>query len=173
MPDKRFLPLVTLIVCVVCFFALEEFVLEPARRSTVNMQLETRRLREVEREVLQLKARYGDLSAALAQKERELDAAREFLPVELDQEKFIDALYRTADAQRAQIISVQAGDVEGDELQAQVVTVKLEAQYVSLLNFVREIIDGKRFAVLDKVSIESTGDNFLSCELTLRIFAAK
>ena len=173
MPDKRFLPLVTLVVCIVCFFALEEFVFEPARRDTVNMQLETRRLREVEREILALKARYGDLSAALAQKERELEAAREFLPVELSQEKFIETLYRAADSQRAQIISVQAGTVEGDELQSQTVTVKLEAQYVSLLNFVREIVDGKRFAVLDKVSVESTGDNFLSCELTFRIFAAR
>ncbi len=173
MPDKKFLPLVTLAVCVLCFFALNEFVFEPARRDTLNMQLETRRLREVEREVLSLKARYGDLSAAVAQKERELDAAREYLPVELDQEKFIDALYRTADAHRAQIISVQAGNVEGDELQSQTVTVKLESQYVPLLNFVREIVDGKRFAVLDKASIESTGDTFLSCELTFRIFAAR
>lgn len=173
MPDKRFLPFVTLIVCVVCFFALEEFVFEPVRRDTVNMQLETRRLREVEREILELKERYGDLSAALAQKERELEAAREFLPVELAQEKFIETLYRAADSQGAQIISVQAGSVEGDELQSQIVTVKLEAQYVSLLNFVREIVDGKRFAVLDKASVEGTGDKFLSCELTFRIFAAR
>ena len=173
MPDKRFLPLVTLVVCLVCFFALQEFVLEPARRDALNMRLETRRLREVEREVLELKARHGDLTAALAQKERELDAAREFLPVELEQEKFLDALYRAADAWRAQIISVRAGDIEGDELQSQTVTVKLEAEYVSLLNFVRQIVDGKRFAVLEKASIESTGDKFLSCELTLRIFAAK
>lgn len=173
MPDKRFLPLVTLAVCVLCFFALNEFVFEPARRDILNMQLETRRLREVEREVLALKARHGDLTAAVAQKERELDAAREFLPVELEQDKFIDALYRTAENQRAQIISVQAGDVEGDELQSQTVTVKLESQYVSLLNFAREIVDGKRFAVLEKASIDGTGDKFLSCELTFRIFAAK
>lgn len=173
MPDKRFLPIVTLIVCVLCFFALNEFILEPARRDTLNMQLETRRLREVEREVLALKERYGDLSAALAQKERELDAAREYLPVELEQEKFIDTLYRAADSQRAQIISVQVGEVEGDELKAQTVTVKLESQYVPLLNFVRQIVDGKRFAVLEKASVESTGDKYLSCELTFRIFAAK
>ena len=173
MSDNRILPLVTLVVCIVCFVALNEFILEPARRDTLNMQLETRRLREIEREVLAFKARHGDLSALVAQKERELDAAREYLPVELDSEKFVDALYRAAEAWRAQILSVRAGDVEESELQSQTVTVKLESQYVPLLNFVREIVDGKRLAVLEKASIESTGDAFLSCELTFRIFAAR
>ncbi|MBR4383640.1 MAG: hypothetical protein IKP64_08790 [Selenomonadaceae bacterium] len=173
MPDKRFLFPLTLLACVLCFFVLQEFVWEPARREILNMQLETRRLREVEREVSELKVRYGDLSAAVAQKERELDAAREFLPSELNAEKFIDALYQSAQTQRAEIISVQSGDIGGEEIQSQTVTVKLEAEYVSLLNFLREILDGKRFATLETVSIDGTGGKILSCELTFKIFAAK
>ena len=173
MPDKRFLFPLTLLACVLCFFVLQEFVWEPARREILNMQLETRRLREVEREVSELKVRYGDLSAAVAQKERELDAAREFLPSELNAEKFIDALYQSAQTQRAEIISVQSGDIGGEEIQSQTVTVKLEAEYVSLLNFLREILDGKRFATLETVSIDGAGGKILSCELTFKIFAAK
>ena len=173
MPDKRFLFPLTILACVLCFFVLQEFVWEPARREILNMQLETRKLREVKREILELKARHGNLSALLARKERELDAAREFLPSELNAEKFIDALYRSAQTQRAEIISVQAGDIGGEELQSQTVTVKLEADYVSLLNFLREILDGKRLAALETVSIDGTGGKILSCELTFRIFAAK
>ena len=173
MLDKKFLLPLTVLACVICFFALQEFVFEPARREILNMQLETRRLREIEREVSELKARYGDLSAALAQKERELDAAREFLPSELQSDKFIDTLYRTAPLQRAEIISVQTGEVEGDELQSQAVTVKLEADYVSLLNFLREILDGKRLAVLQTISIVGGHGKILSCDLTLKIFAAR
>lgn len=173
MPDKKFLLPLTVIACVLCFFVLQEFVWEPARREILNMQLETRRLREVEREVLELKARHGNLTAAVAQKERELDAAREFLPSELSAEKFIDALYRATQAQRAEIISVQAGNIGGEELQSQTVTVKLEAEYISLLNFLREILDGKRLAELETVSIDGAGGKFLLCELTFRIFAAR
>ena len=173
MPDKRFLVPLTVVACVLCYFVLQEFVWEPARREIVNMQLETRRLRDIKQEILELKARHGDLSALVAQKERELDAAREFLPSELNAEKFIDALYQSAQAQRAEIISVQAGDIGGEELQSQTVTVKLEAEYISLLNFLREILDGKRLAALETVSIDGTGGKILSCELTFRIFAAK
>ena len=173
MPDKRFLLPLTVVACVLCFFVLQEFFWEPAQREILNMQLETRRLREVEREISELKTRHGNLSALVAQKERELDAAREFLPSELNAEKFVDALYQSAQAQRAEIISVQAGDIDGEELQSQIVAVKLEADYVSLLNFLREIVDGKRLAVLETVSIDGTGGKILSCELTFRIFAAK
>lgn len=173
MPDKKFLFPLTVLACVLCFVVLQEFVWEPARREVLNMQLETRRLREVEREILELKTRHGDLTAAVAQKERELEAAREFLPGELDAGKFIDALYQSAQSQRAEIISVQAGEVGGEKLQSQTVTVKLEADYVSLLNFLREISDGKRLATLETVSVDGAGGKILSCELTFRIFAAK
>ena len=172
MNNRNFLLPLTIVVCAVIFFALQNFVWEFARRDTVNMQLETRRLREIEREILELKARHGNLETFVAKKDRELDAAQEFLPSEPSQEKFIDEIYRAADLQRAQIISVRAGEIsEGDELQSQTVTVTLETDYVSLTNFIREILDGKRLTTLEKFSVTGTGGKILSSELTFQIFS--
>ena len=135
------------------------------------MKLETRRLREIEREVLELKARHGNLEVFVAEKERELDAAHEYLPSEPAQEKFIDSLYRAADSWRTQIISVQASEV-GDDKSQSLITVKLETDYISLMNFIREILDGKRLASLENFSITGTGGKILSCDLTFKIFSA-
>lgn len=172
MRDKNFLLPVTIVLCAVIFFVLQNFVWEFARRDTVNMQLETRRLREIEREISELKARHGSLKTFVTKKDRELDAAREFLPSEPSQEKFIDEIYRAADLQRAQIISVRASEIsDGDELQSQTVTVTLETDYISLVNFIREILDGKRLTALEKFSVTGTGRKILSCELTFQIFS--
>ena len=172
MRDKNFLLPLTIILCAVIFFVLQNFVWEFARRDIVNMELETRRLREIEREILELKTRHGNLRTFAAEKDRELDAAREFLPAEPSQEKFIDSLYRAANLQRAQIISVRAGEISDGELSSQTVTVVLETDYVSLTNFIREILDGKRLTTLEKFSVSGNGGKILSCELTFKIFFA-
>ena len=137
------------------------------------MELETRRLRDVEREILQLKARHENLSAFVEQKESELDAMKKFLPTTLMQDKFIDELYRAADIHKAQIISVRADEIISEEkFQSQTVSVKLETDYVSLLNFLREISDGERLTRLENFSATSEGDGIVSCELSFKIFAA-
>ena len=171
MYDRNFLLPLTIVVCAVIFFVLQNFVWEPARRDVVNMQLETRRLREIEREISELKTRHGNLEVFVAKKDRELDTAQEFLPSEPSQEKFIDEIYRAADLQRAQIISVRAGEISDGELQSQIVTVALETNYISLTNFIREILDGKRLTTLEKFSVTGTGGKILSCELTFQIFS--
>jgi len=137
------------------------------------MELETRRLRDVEREILQLKARHENLSAFVEQKESELDAMKKFLPTTLMQDKFIDELYRAAEVHKAQIISVRADEIISEEkFQSQTVSVKLETDYASLLNFLREISDGERLTRLENFSATSEGDGIVSCELSFKIFAA-
>ena len=137
------------------------------------MELETRRLREVEREILQLKAHHENLSAFIAQKESELDAMKKFLPPTFMQDEFIDELYRAAQLHKAQIISVRADEIISEEkFQSQTVSVKLETDYVSLLNFLREILDGERLTRLENFSATSAGDGIVSCELSFKIFAA-
>ena len=137
------------------------------------MELETRRLRDVEREILQLKARHENLSAFVEQKESELDAMKKFLPTTLMQDKFIDELYRAAEVHKAQIISVRADEIISEEkFQSQTVSVKLETDYASLLNFLREISDGERLTRLENFSATSEGDGIISCELSFKIFAA-
>ena len=105
----RFFIAATIAACVIMFVAWQQFFYEPMQREILSVQLETRRLRELKRELVELKAHYGDLSTLAAAKELELDAARNFLPSTLEQDKFIDELYRAAQMCDVQLTSVQAG----------------------------------------------------------------
>ena len=172
MRDKIFLP-ATLAICAVLFVCWYQFFYETMQREIVNMELETRRLREVEREIAELKARHGDLTALAETKALQLDEARNYLPPTLAQDEFINGLYRAAESSRARIISVQAGEENlSDKIQSQVVNVTLEADYISLLNFIREVLDGGRLTSLERISVDSAGGKFISCSLSFKIFAA-
>ena len=170
MRDNFFLP-TTIILCIIIFVGWYQFFYTTTQREILNMELETRRLSEVEREISDIKARRGDLSAVVFEKELQLDEARNFLPATLAQDKFVDELYRTAELCGARIISIRTGEVTStEELQAQVVSVNLEADYISLMNFIRGVIDGERLTTLDEISIERSG-GILSCDLDFKIFA--
>ena len=172
MQEKFFLP-ATLLVCIILFIGWHQFFYDTTQREILNAELEARRLREVEREISELKARHENLSAFIATKEFELDAARNFLPTTLEEDKFIDELYRAAESCRAQIVSVQASEaIAAENAQSQFVTVNLEADYVSLLNFIREILDGERLTSLENFFAGSSEGRILSCEVTFKIFAA-
>ena len=172
MQDKFFLP-TTIFICLILLIGWQQFIYEPARREILNLELETRRLNELEREISNLKARHGNLSAFIEEKEFELDAARKFLPSTPAQDKFIDEIYRAAEFDRIQILSVQTGEIiSAEKFQSQVVSVNLEADYISLLNFIRAILDGGRLISLERFSVQSAGDKFISCELDFKIFAS-
>lgn len=172
MNEKFFLP-ATLAVCLLTAAAWYQFVYEPARSTILNMELETRRLREVERDIFELKARHGDLTALVEAKALQLDEAQIFLPSTPAQDEFIDALYRAADACQVRIISVRADEVNSSkDIQSLVVNVRAEADYISLLNFIRTTLDGERLTRLKRFSATRTGDNLLQCELSFTIFAA-
>lgn len=170
MREKFFLP-TTFVICAVIFFGWYQFFYTATQREILSVQLETRRLHEVERELGELKARRGNLTAFAAAKELELDAIKKFLPTTLETDSFIDELYRAAEFSRVSLISVTAGEtVEAEEIQSQIVTLKLESDYISLMNFIREILDGARLVSLESFSV--TGAKILSCELSFKIFAA-
>ena len=171
MRERFFLPL-TLLACAIFFFGWYQFFYEPTQREIVNAELETRRLREVEREISELKKRHGNLTALAEVKSLQLDDMRNFLPPTLEQDEFIDALYRAAEISNARIISVQAGaESSGKEIQSQVINVTLEADYISLLNFIRVTLDGGRLTNLENFSVTGACNKILSCELSFKIFA--
>ena len=173
MRDKKFLPLITFLLGVILSFGWYQFIYTPAQREILNMELETRRLREVEREIFDLKSRHENLSAFLQETEQRLDDMRIFLPETLAQDEFIAELYRAAEFSQARIISVQSGEIiSSDELQTQIISVKLEADYIPFLNFIRQELDSGRLTSLEKFSLESAGGGILSCELEFEIFAA-
>ena len=173
MDDKRFLPVIIFAVGIILTLGWYELIYTPAQIEILNMELETRRLREVEREILELKARHENLAAFVEEKELQLDAAQNFLPPMLAQDRFIDELYRTAESLDVKIISIRAEETTSQEnLQSQVVSVNLLADYISLLNFIREILDGERLTVLEKISVEKSSGQMLDCRLSFKIFAA-
>ena len=172
MSNKFFLPAVTFVAGILLLIFLHQFFYTTTQREIFKMQLETRRLHEVERELAELKTRHKNLSEFIAQKDLQLDEALNFLPTTLAQEKFIDELYRAADFNNVRLTSVQAEDaISAEEIQSQVITVALEADYISLLNFLRGILDGARLVNLENFSVESVSNSVLSCRLALKIFA--
>lgn len=171
MHEKFFLPL-TLVACAIFFFNWYQFFYEPTQQEILNAELETRRLREIEREISEIKTRYGNLSTLAELKSLQLDEMRNFLPPTLAQDEFIDGLYRVAEISNARIISVQTGEeISSAEVQSQVINVKLEASYIELLNFIRTILDGGRLTNFENFSVENVGKKILSCNLSFKIFA--
>ena len=171
MNDKLYLP-ATLVLCLIVLFGWHRFVYEPARREILSMELETQRLRETERELSELKRRHGDLKAFAELKASQLDEARIFLPTELEQDEFIEELYLAAESCGVSIVSIRADEEKFSEVQSQIVSVTLEADYVSLLNFIRVIEDGERLTRLEKFSAARNDGGTLDCEMSFKIFAA-
>ncbi|MBQ7454467.1 MAG: type 4a pilus biogenesis protein PilO [Selenomonadaceae bacterium] len=173
MSNKIFLPAVTFVAGLLLLIVWHQFFYTTTQQEILSMQLETRRLREVERELNELKARHENLSDFVAEKDQQLDAARNFFPATLEQEKFIDELYRAADFNKVHLTSVQTSDANSaDEIQSQVISVELEGDYISLLNFLRETLDGGRLVSLENFSVEKMSGSVLSCDVSLKIFAA-
>ena len=172
MDEKKFLSAI-IFALILAAVAWHQFLYEPAQRETLSMELEARRLREVEREILELKARHEKFSAFVEAKELELDAAKKFLPTTLSADKFIDELYRAADFYRVRIAAVQVDEKSSAEkIQSQVVSLNVETNYVSLLNFIRAVLDGERLTRLENFSAVSAGNGIISCALSFEIFAA-
>lgn len=168
--DKKFFLL--LIICALAIVAWYQFY-EITQSEIWEMKLETRRLRGLEQEISALKVRHRDLTAFAATNEQLLNEARILLPVTPAQNKFIDELYRTAENNHVWLTAVQSGEVTAaEEIQSQLVHVSIEADYISTLNFIREILDGGRLVSLENFSAVSGGNNVITCELTFKIFAA-
>ena len=144
-------------------------VYTPVQAEISTMRLQTRQLQLSARELDSLQTRYGNFADFVAATDERLTLAQEFLPAALDDEKFTARLYQIAENKKFAINSVQLGENSGDTL---TVRLRFDADYISLLNFVREVLDGDRLVRLENYSIDSDGD-FLSGELEFVIFAAK
>lgn len=170
MREKSFL-LTVLGICATAAVLFWLLVYAPVKAEISAMRLETQRLQLQARELETLQARYGNLADFSEKVDERLILAREFLPASLDDEKFVDSLYKIAAGKKILINSVQVGEISEGDVQRQSVRVRLDAEYISLLNFVREILDGGRLVTLENFSLEGSG--VLNCELEFYIFAVK
>ncbi len=167
MRDKFFL-LILLIICAIIIFE----VLGDSLKAKISiMQSEARQLQAISAELSGLETRYENFAQVVATAEERLILAQEFLPDELDDEKFIASLYQTAENKKILINTVSVGEIQTGEIQRQSIRVRLDATYPALLNFIREISDGNRLVRLENYSISGGGSEFLDCEIELSIFA--
>ena len=174
MIDKKFLPLIILGLCATIAFLYWQLIYIPIQAEISKFNAETKQIETLEKEIKILQTRYKNLEEIADSTAEKLALAQELLPAELNSEKFINSLYNFAEDKKILINSVQVGEIsEVDSVQKQSVKIRLDADYISLLNFIREILDGERLASLKNFSISSDDEsNILNCELEFIIFAA-
>lgn len=174
MRNKKILPVAVLIICTIVAFLYRQLIYLPVQAEISSFNAQTKQIETAEKEIENLQARYGSLEKLAEMTEDSLAQMQEYLPAEMNSEKFATQLYSAAEDKKILINSVQFGEVsEKNSVQRQTVKIQLEADYISLLNFIREILDGERIASFENFSIARAADsNILNCELEFVIFAA-
>ena len=163
-----------LITCAMVAILYWQLIYLPVQAEVSRLNAETKQIELAELEVKNLQERYGDLEKFVELTEERLAQMQEYLPAEMQAEKFVAQLYNAAEDKKILINSVQLGEVsEKNSVQTQTVKIQLSSDYISLLNFIREILDGERLASFEDFSIAREDDtNILNCELEFVIFAA-
>ena len=175
MRKRNFLPIATLIICATVAILYRQTIYLPVQAEISRLNAETKEIETLEREIENLQARYGNIEDFAESTNERLAQMQEYLPAEMNAEKFIAQLYIFAEDKKILINSVQVGEIsEKDSVQSQAIKIRLEADYISLLNFIREILDGERLASFENFTIARIDDtNILNCELEFVIFAAE
>ena len=173
--NKKFLPIIILTICAIVAILYWQLIYNPVQAEISALDTETKQIEKIEQEIENLQTRYGNIEDLVALTEERLTQMQELLPAEIDSEKFITELYKIAEDKKILINSVQVGEIsETDSVQKQSVKIRLETDYISLLNFIREILDGERLASFENFSITREDEtNILNCELEFLIFAAQ
>ena len=98
------------------------------------------------------------------------------MPIENSQDTFAAEIYKIAEKNKVLVNSVQMGELEPVEnvetdkkILRQSVKVAVEADYISTLNFLREILNGNRLTTLETISLASD-KNILTGDIELSIF---
>ena len=174
MSTKNFFPAIVFTICATVAILYWQLIYLPVQSEISNLAAESKRLETIEKELEILQARHKNFEEFVASTEEKLFQMQELLPAEMNAEKFIAALYTSAENKKILINSVQTGEIsEKDSVQRQEIKINLDADYISLLNFIREVIDGDRLASLENFSIAKDGkSHILNCELEFIIFAA-
>ena len=174
MRGKIFLPI--MIICGVflsAIFILWNFFYIPLQGEILQMQLETKKILAVEDELKTLQSRHGDFAEFVALNGERLNALKKFLPSAPEQEKFSAEIYKLAEKNKIAVTSLQVGEitsVEKKNLSRQSIKIKLEGKYISILNFIRGLADGERFAKLENISLETAENNLILGEAEFFIF---
>ena len=169
-----------LLPIIICIFAMLtflywQFIYIPVQSEILNMQIETRKLQATEKKLRDFEARYGDLKDFAELIEVRLNEAQNYLPDKPLTEKFTAELYKVAEKNKIALTYLQVGDInfveDNKNLRRQSIKIKLAGDYVSILNFLREILDGERFINIENILIENRRENFLDCDAEFYIYS--
>lgn len=145
----------------------------------LRLQTETKKLQAEEKILSNFATQNKNLDDFINLSEENFLTVREFLPAESEQEKFTDTIYRAAAKNNISVTSLQVAEpvaaevdknISGDFFR-QSVKIQFDANYIDLLNFLREISDGTRFVTLANISVESDEEN-LNCDAEFFIYSA-
>ena len=172
MDREKFLPFVTIAVCCVVTFFFAEIIYQPIKSKIFSMQTETQKLHAAEIEIANFENLHGSFENFSTITETKLETAREFLPAESLQDNFAAEIYKVAEKNKILVNSIQIGEVENVEenFSRQSIKIKIDGDYISTLNFMREIIDGERFAAIENLTLESH-ENILNGDIEILIFS--
>lgn len=176
MRRKNFLPIIIFFCGLIFIFAFCEFIFFPTQSEILKIKTETQQLQITLQELNELERQHENLSEFAEKNAENLQELKLLLPSAPSQETFSAELYKTAEKNKISVTSLQVGEsIQTDEekLQSQSVKIKLEGNYISLLNFIREIEDGERFAKPKNISLESGEANLIFCEIEFLIFNMK
>lgn len=174
MRGKNFLPIIIICGGLSAIFILWKFFYVPIQSEILQMQLETKKILAVEQELKILQSRHKDFSEFVELNGERLNELGKLLPQNSNQEKFSAEIYKLAEKNKIAVTSLQVGEKISDDeknLSRQSVKIKLEGKYISILNLIREIEDGERFAKLENISLENVEGNLISSEAEFFIFS--
>lgn len=179
MNNKNFILLGIFFCILICVSLYLRTIYNSWQSEILQMQTETTKLQTEEKILSGFSARNKNFDDFINLQEEKFLTVREFVPEDFEQEKFTDAIYRTAEKNNVSVIALQVAEpvaVEVDknisgQFFRQSVRVQFESNYIDLLNFLREILDGERFATLSNISVEKVED-ILDCEAEFFIYSA-
>ena len=138
------------------------------------MQLETKKILATTQELKTLQSRHENFAEFVELNGERLSELKKLLQKNSAQEKFSAEIYKLAEKNKIAVTSLQVGEITSDDeknLSRQSVKIKLEGRYVAILNFIREIEDGERFAKLENISLETAENNLVLSEAEFFIFS--
>ena len=176
MKIKKSFPVAIICGGIFLIFLFVQFIFIPIQSKILEMQTETKRLQAIEKNLSELQSRHENFSEFVELTAENLSVLKKFLPEKSAQENFTAELYKFAEKNKLAVIFLQVGElvsVENAEknFQMQSIKIKLEGNYISLLNFLREVEDGERFAKLENISLENSAENFVTCNAEFFIYS--
>lgn len=174
MQMKKFSPVVIIGGGIFLIIMFLQLIFLPLQSQILEMRMETAHLQAVEKTLRKFESQQENFEDFAELTRENLIELQKLLPEKSAQEEFTAEIYKAAEKNKIAVTFLQVGDLVAEEnFQKQSVKIKLEGDFISVLNFLRDISDGERFAKLENITLENSEENFIICNAEFFIFALK